>query len=96
MKDHTNRARTAPKLDGPWGFESGDPATLSSSAYTHYFLAMTCHALNRVDETQKWLARANALADDELAVDSLVWSRKLTLQILRAEAVALLGVIQNE
>ncbi len=68
----------------------GARARLSSPAYTNYFLTLTCHALNRADEAQQWQTQADALALAELAQESLPWNRKLTLQILRAEAGELL------
>ena len=65
----------------------------SSPAYCWYFLAMTHHKLGSSDEAQKWLAKAvewtdNALQDEE---NTVTWNRRLTLELLRREAEALIA-----
>ena len=63
----------------------------SSPAYTMYFLAMTHHALDNVDEAKEWLQKADgqttrALDDEEQPP----WNRILTLKLLREEAHAMI------
>lgn len=62
----------------------------TSPSYIHYFLAMTEHHLGHADDAQEELTQANASADKELA-DSPTWNRKLTLELLRKEAEALIN-----
>ena len=59
----------------------------SSPAYTMYFLAMTHHALDNVNEAKEWLQKADrrtmrALENEEQPP----WNRILTLKLLREEA----------
>ena len=63
------------------------------SAYIAYFRAMTEQHLDLKDDARQSLARANELADKELSDESkpLFWTQKLTLQLLRKEAEALIG-----
>jgi WD40 repeat protein/serine/threonine protein kinase/tetratricopeptide (TPR) repeat protein len=72
-----------------------NPQGRSSVAYVWYFRAMTHHRLGQKEEAARWLARANTQAEQELAginQDARPdrWVRKLTLQLLRAEAEKLL------
>ena len=67
--------------------------TLTSPAYTWFFLAMIHHRLGNADESQHYLKLANERAAEEIAGDA-PWNRKLTLQLLRKEAAQLLGITQ--
>ena len=62
----------------------------TSPSYIRYVLAMTEHHLGNSDAAQEHLEDANRQADAELA-SSPTWNRKLTLELLRKEAKALLG-----
>jgi tetratricopeptide (TPR) repeat protein len=55
-----------------------------------YFLAMAQHRLGHGGEARRWLEEANAQVDQALG-ETLTWSRRLTLQVLRREAEALIG-----
>jgi WD40 repeat protein/serine/threonine protein kinase/tetratricopeptide (TPR) repeat protein len=71
------------------------PQELTSSAYWHYFLAMAEHRLGHKEEARQWLDKAVAQTEKELRDESQTggpdhWMRKATLQVLRAEAEALL------
>jgi WD40 repeat protein/serine/threonine protein kinase/tetratricopeptide (TPR) repeat protein len=74
---------------------AANPQELTSAAYWYYFLAMAHHRLGHKEEARQWLAKAVAQTDKELR-DGVQpsgperWVRKPTLQILRAEAEALL------
>ena len=68
--------------------------TLMSPAYTWFLLAMAHHRLGSADESQRYFELANERAEQEMA-GSAGWNRKLTLQLLRAEAQSLLGVSQK-
>jgi serine/threonine protein kinase/tetratricopeptide (TPR) repeat protein len=61
----------------------------TSPAYHHYFLVMTQHALGNQDAAIEALTTANRLAESEMS-ELLPWNRKLTLELLRSEAEALL------
>jgi Flp pilus assembly protein TadD len=73
-----------------------------SPAYTWSFLAMACHARGDAQEASRWLAKAMAwteqvLAKQESGMAELSWTRRLTLQILRKEAEALIrGPVENK
>ena len=64
--------------------------------YTQYFLAMTHHNLGHAAEARQWFNRAEAettrlLADGETkSGQPLPWNLRLTLELLRGEATALL------
>ena len=62
----------------------------TSKTYTPYFLAMTEHHLGNAEAAGTHLKTAHELADKELA-DSIPWNRKLTIELLRKEAQALIG-----
>ena len=62
--------------------------------YNRYFLAMTHYKLGHHEEAQKWLAQATEFTDKSLTESKadrnlLSWNRRLTLELLRAEATAL-------
>jgi WD40 repeat protein/serine/threonine protein kinase/tetratricopeptide (TPR) repeat protein len=68
---------------------------MTSPAYLYYFLAMAHHRLGDGKEAGKWLDRAVAQAEREVragagTIDLQRWVRKPTLQLLRAEAEALM------
>lgn len=72
---------------------------LSSPVYTWYFLAMAHHRLGHREEAKKWLDKAveatrKALSDHEAGKVSLVWNRRLTLNLFRNEAEALITGVQ--
>jgi WD40 repeat protein/Flp pilus assembly protein TadD len=66
-----------------------------SPAYGWYFLAMAHHAAGHADEAAQWLDKANALSEEELSAEDVPWNRRLTLDLLRNEAEALLEVNQE-
>lgn len=74
---------------------SKSPYTADTSpAYVWYFLAMTNHRLGHHDEAQKSLEQATeftakALAGSKASPNLLSWNRRLTLELLDAEARAL-------
>ena len=67
----------------------------TSTSYIRYFLAMTEHHLGNRDAAPEQLEAANASAEQELAGDP-AWNRKLTLQLLRKEAEALIGPAEDD
>jgi WD40 repeat protein/serine/threonine protein kinase/tetratricopeptide (TPR) repeat protein len=67
----------------------------TSPAYLYFFLAMAHHRLGHAQEARAWLEKAVAQTDKELRDEAqdaapALWVRKATLQLLRAEAQALL------
>jgi WD40 repeat protein len=69
----------------------------TSPIYGWLFLAMAHHQLGHADEAGRWLDRAaaaidTAIADHGRGTEPLQIQRRLTFTLLRAEAVALLGV----
>ena len=69
----------------------------TSSAYDYYFRALAEQALERTDAAKQSLATANELAAAELEneTDPPAWNRKLTLELLRNEAEALIEPAQE-
>jgi WD40 repeat protein/predicted TPR repeat methyltransferase len=65
-------------------------------AYTRYFLAMAHCQLGQTEPAKQWLNKGNQWTDRVLAEHAsgagtrLAWDRRLTLELLRAEAEALL------
>lgn len=64
-------------------------------AYVWYFLAMTNHRLGHHDEARKWLDKASEftariLIESKAGRYRLFWNRRATLELLDAEAKALL------
>ena len=81
-KEHLTAASDAPNI------------ATTSPAYVWYFLAMTNHRLGQHEEAQKWLAQATEftnkiLTESKADRNLLSWNRRLTLELLRAEATAL-------
>ena len=70
----------------------------TSNAYIAYFRAMTEHQLGRQQDANASLSDANKLAQQELSdVDSpAAWNRRLTLELLRKEAEALIGNTEGQ
>jgi tetratricopeptide (TPR) repeat protein len=68
--------------------------------YSHYFLAMTHHRLGHHNDARRWFDRAaqatkKMLAEDKTeAGEPVPWNRRLTLELLHAEAQALLGEVE--
>jgi tetratricopeptide (TPR) repeat protein len=60
-----------------------------SPAYTWYLLALANQRLGRVDVARTWLARAVVWTEKATRSPGLPWNRRLTLQLLRTEAEAL-------
>ena len=79
------------ELDAIWEKESRLPSMVSP-AYAWFFLAMAHHQLDQREEAEKWLAKANKRAEQELAGNPRAWSRPLMLELFQAEAKRLLGV----
>jgi hypothetical protein len=74
---------------------AANPQTRTSPAYWDYFRAMAHHRLGHGEAAREWLQRATAQTDKELRDDAQTtgrehWVRKATLQLLRAEAEAVL------
>ncbi|HUE70179.1 MAG TPA: protein kinase [Pirellulaceae bacterium] len=69
----------------------------TSPAYAGYFLAMAHHRLGHAEDAEEWLATANAQTNRESkdADNPPAWNRKLTLELLRAEAEELIGVARQ-
>ncbi len=63
-------------------------STNTSTSYIRYFLAMTEQHLGNVEAAQTLLKEANMSSEKELA-ESPRWNRKMTLELLRKEAEAL-------
>jgi tetratricopeptide (TPR) repeat protein len=75
-----------------------DPRT--SPAYIWYFLAMTEHQLGNHDGAREQMDKATAYREEELRKDrdspgALAWNRRLTLDLLAAEAGALITTEAN-
>jgi len=68
--------------------------TQTSPAYTWFFLAMAHHQLDHADESQKYFELALERANQEMT-GTAGWNRKMTLQLLQAEAQSLLGVSER-
>jgi tetratricopeptide (TPR) repeat protein len=68
--------------------------TETSPAYTWFFLAMAHHILGHADESQRYFELAVKRANQEMT-GTAGWNRKLTLQLLQAEARSLLGVSER-
>src|SRR5262249_42907018 len=65
-------------------------ATMDSPAYTWFFLAMAHHQLAHAEEARQWLDKGIEWMDRETRNNGLPWNLRLTLQLLRREAEALL------
>jgi tetratricopeptide (TPR) repeat protein len=75
---------------------SSTTPSLSTPAYTWFFLAMTHHRLGHTDEAKDWLNKARdatekAFNEHDAGTVVLPWNRRLTLTLLRREAEGLLG-----
>jgi tetratricopeptide (TPR) repeat protein len=68
---------------------TGKP-TLSSLAYTWFFLAMAHERLGHAGEAGQWLDKAIKCMEQETRDNNPAWNRRLTLQLLRREAEALI------
>ena len=73
-----------------------DEEISTSPAYAWYFLAMAHHRLGQSEEAKRWFDKAVARTESELAQESVAWNRRLTLELLRAEAAGLLGVLAEK
>jgi Flp pilus assembly protein TadD len=65
------------------------PRTAALSAYTGFFLAMAHHRAGHGAEARECLSQARTWAERDVEI-SLPWNRRLTLQLLRREAEALI------
>jgi tetratricopeptide (TPR) repeat protein len=72
-----------------WDKAATKPATYSP-AYAWFFLAMAHHRVNHAEDARKWLEKANQGMDQETKNNGVPWNRRLTLQLLRREAEALI------
>jgi hypothetical protein len=67
--------------------------------YSHFFLAMTHHRLGHRDEARHWFDQAAQATKKMLAHsdagEPVAWIRRLTLELLHAEAKALLGITEK-
>ena len=79
------------------GIAASEESDEGSLAYTWYFLAMAHHASGHTDEAKKWLQKAASVdgsgdpAHEEDDGAHLAWNRRLTLNLLRAEAETTIG-----
>jgi tetratricopeptide (TPR) repeat protein/serine/threonine protein kinase len=64
--------------------------TMYSPAYTWFLLAMVHHRLRHAEDARKWLDKANQWMDQETKNHTVPWNRRITLQLLRREAEALM------
>ncbi len=71
------------------GIDNSAESEATSKSYKHYFLALTEHHLGQADVARVQLKFASELSDSELA-ESVPWTRRLTIELLRAEAQALI------
>jgi tetratricopeptide (TPR) repeat protein len=77
--------------------EAAPTTSNTTPVYVRYFLAMTHHKLRHETEARQWFDRAEAETNRMLGDGKtergqpLAWNRRLTLELLRAEARALLG-----
>jgi tetratricopeptide (TPR) repeat protein len=74
--------------------ETGQYPQQTSPAYAWYFLAMAQHQLGNIDESLKYYNKAVKRAEQELAGNP-PWNRKITLQLLEAEAESLLSITRK-
>jgi tetratricopeptide (TPR) repeat protein len=81
------------ELSNRWD-QTGQYPTLTSPAYTWFFLAMAHHRLGNTNDSQRYFESAVERAEQEMAGDA-VWNRKLTLQLLQAEAQSRLGLSEK-
>jgi tetratricopeptide (TPR) repeat protein len=75
--------------------EAAVKPTYSSPAYAWLFLAMAHHRQGHAEEARRCLQDGTALADRELQTP-VSWNRKLTLELLRGEATAMLGPAEKK
>lgn len=74
--------------------QGGLASDKSSNSYPLFFLAMAQYLSGQKETAKETLTRAVSLAHKELSDhDNLAWNRKLTLELLRDEAVALIGPV---
>jgi hypothetical protein len=64
--------------------------------YQQLLLAMTKWQLGKRDEARLLLAETQPAVDKELQFPSTTWVRRTSLELLRAEAVALIGPIEAD
>jgi tetratricopeptide (TPR) repeat protein len=89
---YTETIKEFSELTNKW--EQGkELPTLTSPAYTWYFLSMAHQQLGHSDEAKSWFDKAVERSDEEMEGNPS-WNRKLTLQLLRKEAEKLLGAPQ--
>jgi WD40 repeat protein/serine/threonine protein kinase len=69
---------------------------LYSPAYTWFFLAMANQRSGHPEEARQWLDKATKWMEQETNNKDLPWNRRLTLQLLRREAEALLGTTDEK
>ena len=72
---------------------SDDGPKISSPAYSQYFLAMAHHAAGQAEEARECLQEANNWTYKVFSETHtpVAWNRRLTLELLRREATALLS-----
>jgi tetratricopeptide (TPR) repeat protein len=73
------------------GEQAGSPVR-SSAAYPWFFLAMAHQRLGQTEEGRKCLDEGIKGMEQETNKKDLPWNRRLTLQLFRREAEALLGM----
>ncbi len=73
---------------------SHDRPQSASPVYTQYFLAMAYHRQGNADEARECLEQAAERTEREIE-DHASWNRRLTLDLLRREAEAMIGQIEH-
>jgi tetratricopeptide (TPR) repeat protein len=69
---------------------ANDDSGMSSVLYSKLFLMMTYWQLGRHDEARKVRAECAAAINEQIASATTSWNRRVTLDVIRAEAEALL------
>jgi Flp pilus assembly protein TadD len=64
--------------------------------YTWYFLAMAHQRLGHAREARAWLEKCHKQMEQKAKDANLPWNRRLSLELLRREAEALLGIEKRE
>jgi tetratricopeptide (TPR) repeat protein len=76
--------------------EPGADKVRSSAAYPWFFLAMAHQRLGQAEEGRKCLDEGIKAMEQEIQKKDIRWNRRLTLQLFRREAEALLGTTDEK
>src|SRR5262249_17971358 len=77
------------EVNAAWDQAATKPI-MHSPAYTWFFLAMAHQRVGHAGEARHWLDKGLKGMEEETRSQALPWNRRLTLQLLRREAEALL------